>query len=170
MPTARNHLGAAALGGLVYAVGGRGGSIGPNMNTGALEAFDPALGAWLPALAPMPTPRSGHAVAVFAGRIFAFGGEGNTGDPLGIFDETEAYDPATNEWEPFEPMPTGRHGVGSAVLDDGVHLPGGADIAGFGASDAHEVFVPEPGAAAAGLAAFAALSLASGPWPTRRAA
>jgi N-acetylneuraminic acid mutarotase len=170
MPTPRNHLGAAALGGLVYAVGGRSGAIGPELNTGALEAFDPVLGEWLPSLAPMPTPRSGHAAAVFAGRLFTFGGEGNHEDPHGIFDETEAFDPATGEWTTFEPMPVGRHGIGAAVLSDGIHLPGGADVAGFGASDRHDVFVPEPNGWLAGVAALAALSLASGPSPTRRAA
>jgi len=150
MPTGRNHLGVVALGSLLYVVGGRSGSIGPEENTGALEVFDPVAGDWSP-LPPMPTPRSGAATAVFENQVFVFGGEGNPEDPNGIFDDTEAYDPEANEWQALAPMPTGRHGFGAAVLPDGVHLPGGATVAGFGVSDVHEVFVPEPeGALAAG--------------------
>lgn len=170
MPTPRNHLGAAAIDGRIYVVGGRIGAIGPDLNTGALDVFDPVANEWLPPPAPMPTPRSGHAVAAFEGRLFAFGGEGNPDDPNGIFDEAEVYDPVADEWASLEPIPTGRHGMGAAALADGIHVPGGSPIAGFGVSDAHEVFVPEPGALGAGVAAVVALSLASAPWPTRRAA
>src|SRR4029450_12103761 len=71
---------------------------------------------------------------------------------------------------PPAPPPAARPGIGPAVLSDGIHLPGGADVAGFGASDRHDVFVPEPNGWLAGVAALAALSLASAPSPTRRAA
>ncbi len=158
MPTGRNHLGAVAFDGLLYVVGGRIGSVGPEQNTGALEVFDPAAGGWSP-LPPMPTPRSGATTAAFADQVFVFGGEGNPDDPNGIFDDTEAYDPSANEWRALAPMPTPRHGFGAAVLSDGVHLPGGAPVAGFGLSDVHEVLVPEPDAALAAIAGLVGLGL-----------
>ena len=46
MPTPRNHLGLVALADRIFAVAGRSGTFFPIPGTGALEAYDPALGAW----------------------------------------------------------------------------------------------------------------------------
>jgi hypothetical protein len=107
--------------------------------------------------APFPTPVH-HAAAVFQERLLVFGGEGNDADPQGVFRETEAYDPGSGAWEALAPMPTGRHGIGAAALADGVHVPGGGPVAGFGVTAVHEVFVPEAGRAFAGLAAAGGLA------------
>ncbi len=153
MPTPRNHLGVVALAGRILAVAGRSGGISPVAGTGTLEAYDPDTQEWQ-SLAPMPTPRSGIAAAVFQDRLVVFGGEGGAPDPSGVFRETEAYDPETSSWRALPLMPTGRHGIGAAVLDDGVHIAGGGPVEGFGVTDVHEVFVPEP---AAGVGTVAAL-------------
>jgi hypothetical protein len=58
-------------------------------------------------------------------------------------------------------MPTPRHGIGAAVLPDGVHIPGGGPREGFGVTDVHEIFVPEPSATLAALAALAGVSLST---------
>lgn len=157
MPTPRNHLGAVALDGRIHAVGGRTATILPVPGAGALEVYDPATQEWEPK-PPLPTPRSGIAAVAFGGRLLVFGGEGAPGSP-GTFDEVEAWDPDTEQWTPLPAMPTGRHGIGAAVLADGVHVPGGGPTAGFGVTGVHEVFVPEPGAPAAGLAVLSALGL-----------
>jgi len=165
MPTPRNHLGAVALDGRIHAVGGRTATILPVPGGGALEVYDPSTQEW-ESKPPMPTPRSGIAAAAFAGRLLVFGGEGSEEDP-GTFREAEAYTPDSETWTPLPPMPTGRHGIGAAVLASGVHIPGGGPVEGFGVTDVHEVFVPEPDAALAALAAVSALRLLAGRLPAR---
>src|SRR5262249_37094456 len=61
VPTARDHLAAAAMDGRLYAVGGR---IDGNYsrNLASNEAYDPATGRW-EQRAPLPTARSGIAAA-----------------------------------------------------------------------------------------------------------
>ncbi len=139
MPTARNHLGAAALGGSFYAVGGRE-SLGAGVgNVDANEAYDPVAMTWT-ARAALPTARGGIAAVAVDRFVLVLGGEGNAGDPDGVFDENEAYDTALDQWTTLAPMPTGRHGIGGAVLGVDVHVPGGGPVEGFGVSDAHEVY------------------------------
>jgi N-acetylneuraminic acid mutarotase len=140
LPEPRDHLVGAVVDGVLYAIGGRDGSI--DGNSGEVVAFDPQVGAWS-ARAPMPTPRSGAAAAVVGGRILVAGGEGNPEDPRGVFDDNEAYDPALDAWEILAPMPRGRHGTGGAALDGRLFVPGGADRQGFGAVDTHEAYTAE---------------------------
>lgn len=140
MPTPRDHLGAAAVGGIFYAVGGRAGSIANVFDV--VEAYEPATGLWRTNLAPMPTARGGLAVAALRRRIYAIGGEGNRFDPLGVFRETEAYDVDLNRWEMLPDMLTPRHGMAAAPFGQRIIVPGGATVAGFGASAANEALVP----------------------------
>jgi N-acetylneuraminic acid mutarotase len=90
VPTARDHLALAALGGRLYAVGGRvNGDYSRNLAFN--EAYDSATNRW-EQRAPMPTARSGIAGTVLEGRIFVFGGEA----PAGTFNEVEAYNPGSD--------------------------------------------------------------------------
>jgi N-acetylneuraminic acid mutarotase len=133
----RDHLGAAAIGGAVYAVGGR----QDGALRGRVDRFDPASQTWVGA-APMLTPRGGLAVAAAADRIFAIGGEGNRASPSGVFPENEEYDPAIDRWISREPMPTPRHGTGAAVVDGRVFVPGGATVQNFAATAVSESYTP----------------------------
>ena len=90
----------------------------------------------------MPTGRSGHAGAVVRGCLYLFGGEGNAASPSGVFPQNEVYDPRTNTWDSGAPMLNPRHGIGAAVVDDRVYIPGGATTQGFGASAIHDVYTP----------------------------
>jgi hypothetical protein len=125
----------AFLGGGIYAVGGRRGSLATN--TGRVDVYEPGAGAWRRA-PDAPTPRGGIAAASFAGRVFVYGGEASGG----TFAQTEAYDPATAAWESLVPMPTARHGLGAAVAPDGVHVLAGGPRPGFTYSGAHERMRP----------------------------
>jgi hypothetical protein len=136
LPTARDHLAAAAIDGRFYAVGGRAGQL-----FGVLEMYDPATGEWT-TLTPMPTARGGLAAAALGGRLFTFGGEGNSADPQGIFPQVEVYDPTSDRWSGLPDLPTPRHGLGAAVSGAQIYVPGGATIAGFGASAANEALRP----------------------------
>lgn len=143
LPTQRNHLAAGAIDGKVYVAGGR---FGPGFNSEkspALEIYDPATNRWT-AGAPMPLPRGGVAGVAANGCLWVIGGEGNTADPRGLFDQNEAYDPRTNTWHRFPPMPTPTHGlVGGAFVNGRIHLPGGAVTQGGGSGSViHWVFRP----------------------------
>jgi N-acetylneuraminic acid mutarotase len=143
LPTQRNHLAGAAIGGKLYVVGGRfeGGFNSPV--TDVVEVFDPATRAWS-TVAPMPTRRGGiNGIAAY-GCLHVFGGEGNTADPSGLFDQHEVYDPRSNTWTRLPPMPTAVHGVtGLAFIDGWIHLPGGGiRQGGSSGSTLHQVYRP----------------------------
>lgn len=89
----------------------------------------------------MPTGRSGIAGAVVDGHLYVFGGEGNPNNPQGVFPENEVYDPETNTWKSLASMPTPRHGIGAAVIDKKIFIPGGAPVQGFGITGVNEIFL-----------------------------
>ena len=135
-PDPRNQLAPAALGGRLYAIGGRvDGSYARNLQ--ANEAYDPATDRW-EARAPLPTARSGIAAAVLDQRIVVVGGEGTAG----TFEEVEAYDPERDGWTSYAPMPTARHGLGAAVVDGRMHIIAGGPTTGGSASAANEILKP----------------------------
>lgn len=128
-PTARQHIEAVAIGGLLYAVGGSG-------NRGLLnilERYDPATDTWL-TLAPMITGRDFAAVAVANGILYVMGGEGNGGEGEGLqaLSSVESYDPATNKWTSRAPLPVPLYGAAAAVLDGIIYVGGGGPIANDG--------------------------------------
>lgn len=108
-PTRREHLGGAAAGGRVYAVGGR--TAFPD-GLAAFESYDPSTRRWT-SRPPLPTARGGlAATATCAGHIVAAGGEGG----LGTFEQVESFDPATSTWRTLAPMPSPRHGLGLVAV------------------------------------------------------
>lgn len=139
LPTPRDHLGLVALDGLIYAVGGRDGSIGGH--TDRLDIYDPQTDSWS-AGPPMLTSRGGVAVAATATQIFAAGGEGNDAEASGVFSQLEVYDPARAQWQTLPPMPTPRHGTGAAAIGSTVYVPGGATVQALGAVADHEAWGP----------------------------
>ena len=157
MPTGRQHMGAAAVAGKFYAVGGRtalGAGLG---NLATLEVYDPATQQWSE-LDSMPTARGGIAVASLAQFVVVFGGEGNPATASGTFSQTEAYDTATGTWTTLTEMPTGRHGIGAAVVGNQIYIPGGGSVQGFSLTAVNEVFnasvelsLASPGATGASL-------------------
>jgi N-acetylneuraminic acid mutarotase len=92
--------------------------------------------------ADLPTGRSGHAVAVAGGCLYAFGGEGNAAAPDGMFDGVERFVASTGAWETLDPMPVPRHGMGAVTVDERIVVPGGATVAGYGASTHADAFEP----------------------------
>ena len=140
LPGARDHGGAVAVEGLIYAVGGRQGGIG------AIEAnlwrFDPAApeAGWVE-LPPMPTARGGFALGVVHGRIIVVGGEGNASSPSGVFPQAELFDPATGRWYRLPDMPAPRHGMQAVALGGVLYVPGGADVEAFGATRTFQALV-----------------------------
>lgn len=106
MPNPRNHLGGAALGGKVYAVGGQ--HLGKEKygNQSAVHRYDPATDRWQ-AVAKLPRP-TGHinaSTTVRSGVIVVVGGVTQGFEHL---DNVLSYNPATNAWREQKPLPEPR--------------------------------------------------------------
>jgi N-acetylneuraminic acid mutarotase len=144
LPTGRNHLAVDAIGGKLYVAGGRFESGVGGPMTAVLEIFDPGTGQWTTG-APMLTPRAGVTAITAFGCLYVIGGEGNMLSPLGIFDQTDAYDPRSNSWHRLTRMRTPTHGLTrAAILDGRIHVPGGAiSLGGETGSTLHQVYEPE---------------------------
>ncbi|XP_019364268.1 PREDICTED: kelch-like ECH-associated protein 1 [Gavialis gangeticus] len=69
----RSGLASCAVGGLLYAVGGRNNSPDGNTDSGALDCYNPMTNQWSPC-APMSVPRNRIGVGVIDGLIYAVGG------------------------------------------------------------------------------------------------
>ncbi|MCB0217681.1 MAG: hypothetical protein H6648_01615 [Caldilineae bacterium] len=135
-PTPREHLGAAASGGRLYVVAGRGFGLGAR--SGILEAYDPTTEAWT-RLPDMPGACGGCSAATTAdGRIHITGGE-TQGMTYG---EHYVFDPAAGTWSEAAEMPTTRHGVGAAAVGERFYVIGGGRIAGLDYSTLVEWWAP----------------------------
>jgi N-acetylneuraminic acid mutarotase len=76
--------------------------------------------------------------AVVEGKIYVFGGEGSGG----TFNQNEAYDPVGDRWQGMAPLPTARHGLGSAVVQGRIYVISGGPSPGGSFGDVNEVFIP----------------------------
>jgi hypothetical protein len=131
LPQPREHFAAASDGaGTTWFMGGRTGGLATNLGTVEVMRGDVVV----PMGAPL-TPRSG--VAAFwtpaTGPCLA-GGEG----PSGTFAEVECVT-ADGRVEVLPPLATARHGVGAAVLDEGVVVAFGGPQPGLFVSAAAEL-------------------------------
>ena len=132
MSLPRNHHSVEYLDGKLYAMGGRVGSSysgGWSSNVSMNEAYDIATDTWSQR-APMPTPRSGTAIAVLEGKIYVLGGEAWIEEFGGVYRANEAYDPKTNTWTKAARMPTPRHGLATAVINGTLYAVSGVNNAG----------------------------------------
>ena len=111
----RSFLGAASVGGIIYAIGGY-----PNEH--ANEAYDPVTNTWT-AKEGWQHGQQEHAVATVNGKIYVFGGY--NADHI-----CEEYDPATNTWSQKTDMNTGRHGLAAAGVNGKIYAIGGYDDMG----------------------------------------
>jgi N-acetylneuraminic acid mutarotase len=152
MPTARNHIAAAgAVGGRIYVIGGRIGSVIMNGdNIDLVESYDPATDSWGALGARMPTARSGGGYGVYHGKIYVGGGEFQLNGLLGAYRAFEVYDPASNSWQTLPYLPEPRHGCMAAFIGNKLHIVGGTIQSDLGFSvpldmASHAVFVVDGG-------------------------
>lgn len=129
-PRPREHLAAAALGGRIYAIGGR--VAGYDTNLGTVEAYDPRSRTWR-ALPDLPDPRGGTGAAAIAGRVISIGGESPSGTHASVW----ALRPG-GRWSRLPDLPTPRHGVGVVALAGRVWAVGGGPEPGLTVSGAVE--------------------------------
>jgi N-acetylneuraminic acid mutarotase len=131
-PRPREHLGAAALGGRVYAVAGRTAGLDSNMDV--VEAYEPAGNRWR-AMPRVPGARGGTAAAVVAGRILSVGGEEQGGTIRTVF----AYNPGTRRWTRLPNLPRPRHGLGLAGYRGRAYALAGGPQPGLTVSNSNQV-------------------------------
>ncbi|MQA99301.1 MAG: galactose oxidase [Actinobacteria bacterium] len=137
LPTARNHAAAASVGGRMIVIGGRlAGAFITALpgNTGIVEEYDPQTDSWS-RRSPMPTARSGMAVAVHDGRVYVAGGEVQTEEYLASFRAFEMYDVRTDTWHRLPHLPVPRHGLAASAVGGRMHFVSG---------DLQSAIVPRP--------------------------
>ncbi len=118
MPEARIGLGLAAVGGKLYAIGGRG------VEAGRVFVYDPAADAWTVARENLPAPRSHAAVVARGSDIYVIGGMEN-GAPTARVD---IFDTTRGTWRIGPSLPVAREGHVAAVLDGNIHVTGGESL------------------------------------------
>jgi N-acetylneuraminic acid mutarotase len=138
LPAPLDHGMSVVIAGKLYAFGGRNGA--QTALVDRVNVYDPKARTWTPR-APMPRGRAGGVASIVNGLVVITGGEGNASSPTGMFDATDAYDPAADRWFPLTPMRTPRHGAGAATVGGLVYVPGGATLPGLGASAVFEALV-----------------------------
>jgi energy-converting hydrogenase Eha subunit A len=114
MPTARRAMGIGVVNGILYAVGGRQGTIGSGPPLATVEAYDPATDSWT-TKAPMPGTE-GLGVGVVNGILYAVD-----------FTLVAAYDPVADAWTTKASMPTPRFHPGVGVVNGILYAVGGSD-------------------------------------------
>jgi len=140
LPAPRDHVVAQVIDGTLFVIGGRNHSvIADTVFALDLDAPPEQPAAWVTKAA-MPTARGGLSAGVIGHRIFAFGGEENPDSPVGIFNNSEAYDVETDRWARLEAMPHPRHGTAAATHGGRIYIPGGGTVQGAGPSRTLEIF------------------------------
>lgn len=113
MPTARGRLAAAAVNGVLYAVGGA-----TDSPLATVEAYTIGNNAWR-TRAPLPEARSQLNAGVIDGVLYAAGGLDPAGQPSGTL---YAYDSRTDTWAGKAPMPTAGACGASGVIDGRLYV------------------------------------------------
>lgn len=139
MPTAREHLASCAIDGKMLTVGGWVGASRTAQT--ATEEYDPVTQTWA-SLPDMPTGRGGLGAATRNGQCHVVGGEDWALPLPGTFGAHEVFDASTGAWTTLASMPTPRHGLGVAWLDDGMYAVGGGPSQGNSYTAVVEVFTP----------------------------
>jgi len=109
----------------------------PTRATTAVPQQDSEQPRWK-VLTPMPTPRSGLAVAGIENFIYAIGGETREN----ITNVVEKYDPVSDRWEALRSKPTAVKDIGAAVLGGKIYVPGG-QLANGKMSNVLEIYDPQ---------------------------
>jgi N-acetylneuraminic acid mutarotase len=121
LPESLDHIGAVALNGKIYYVGGLNGY--PNgASFGNVYVYNPATNSVSSAASlPAGRDRGAAGIAVYQGKIYLAGGF-HAGASVGFFD---VYDPATNSWSSLPDLPEKRDHVAAAVIGSRMYVIGG---------------------------------------------
>ena len=123
MPTSRVELGACAVNGKIYAIGGAHNHTAPPL--GMVEEYNPLTNTWDDTTkTPMPTPRKGAAYGVIDNKIYVAGGTEVANYTASK--KLEVYDPATDTWiDTLDTMDYAMYSPTGAVINDKFYVIGG---------------------------------------------
>ncbi len=119
--TPRFSLGAAFLGGQLWAMGGGAFWEGAFRNYDRIERLTPGRQAWEEASLRLPWPSAGPSTAVLENRLYVCGG--NSGDR--IEPRAARLAPGARGWEDLPPMPEPRAAAAAVAMDGALWLVGG---------------------------------------------
>ena len=125
MPVWRDG-GTCVVDGKIYIIGG-GAANRKERRLDIVDVYDPATDTWAKAKS-MNHARSGAAVSVVDGKIYAMGGTGwpqIPNHPGPFLSSIEVYDPKTNQWTEKTEMPTPKSGHTASVIDGKIYVIGG---------------------------------------------
>lgn len=123
MPTGRKLLGAVAVDGLVYVVGGTGQGW-PGALVLPVAVYNPQTDTWTNG-ASIPTARGALSACAVDGIIYAIGGALSTSEQTAV---VEAYDPKSNQWTSKRSMPQARGFVTASVVNGIIYVFHGTDV------------------------------------------
>jgi N-acetylneuraminic acid mutarotase len=136
IPHPRHHVGAAALDGELYVVGGRGVIGGPNEEDRSLDTFeryDPATNEW-ESLPPIPLGAASVGLVAIDGRLVAVGGDDQSDWEDGggwVTPSAWTFNPRTEAWHRLPDMKFERRAGGVAATDGRVYALGGSYCPGL---------------------------------------
>jgi N-acetylneuraminic acid mutarotase len=139
VPEARDHAGAAVVGGKMYVLGGRKSGQENVRDTVFVLDLSNVEAGWSTSSARMPTAKGGVSTGTIGHRVYVIGGEGNKDADTGVFDQVEVYDTKRDSWESAGRMQMPRHGTSAVAVGGRVCVPGGgtrqsgAPVSGFDA-------------------------------------
>jgi N-acetylneuraminic acid mutarotase len=119
LPQARDNLGAASLGGKIYALGGWNHNI-PGQGIKLVTEYNPITNAWTPKTQ-LTVGRQHVGVVSANNSIFAIGGYYN----LNVFDTVEVYNVSSDTWTTKTAMITQRQMFGIANTKNEIYIIGG---------------------------------------------
>ena len=126
MPNGRNHLGAAVINGVAYAVGGCHVYDMVHGNVAEVDAYDPVANAWTQvASLPMPWSSNETSTMVVNTKIVLVGGQTNGGYDGIYLSAVEAYDPTVNAWQQVATLPEANEGQSAAYVNGQLVVAGG---------------------------------------------
>jgi hypothetical protein len=146
LPNGRSEDSVAAIGGVLYVVGGyipagpqptaldASGKV--DVDSPLVQAFDLQTGRWSDR-APLPRGLNHVGLAALDGKLYAFGGfAAQNRDAVA---DANVYDPVADAWTPLPPLPVPLGSISVTPLDGKLHLVGGRADHSVGT---HTVFDP----------------------------
>ena len=126
LPNARNHIGYAAVNGLVYAMGGLHLRDEAGGQQSEVDVYNPSTNTWAKTTSlPFGWSHFNDSTMVVNGKIVIVGGSVNGGDDGDYIANISTFDPATKKWTSLAPLPEERQAAaatyvnGSLVVIDG---------------------------------------------------
>lgn len=137
LPQALHHANVAAINGELFVAGYLDGL--SFEARGDVFAYDPVADSWSTRTAmPVGTERGSSGVAVYADRMYLFGGFGDA-----ALDDVWVYDPALDLWDVAADLPQPLEHLGAATIGERMYVVGGRDTSIAAHTNALYLYDPE---------------------------